>query len=92
MTSGSRWTSAGRAVGDAAAEVEDGDPVGQPMTMPMSCSTRTTEIPSAERISSTASAIRSVSSAFMPATGSSSSSSRGSVHSARATSTRFWSP
>ena len=36
--------------------------------------------------------MRAVSSAFMPATGSSSSSSRGSVHSARATSTRFWSP
>ena len=38
------------------------------------------------------SAMRRVSSAFMPATGSSSSSSVGSVHSARAISTRFWSP
>ncbi len=60
--------------------------------MPMSCSTSTMEIPSPERISRMAAAMRAVSSAFIPATGSSSRSSRGSVQSARATSTRFWSP
>ena len=62
------------------------------MTIPMSCSTRITEMPRAARISRITSAMRTVSCAFMPATGSSSSSSRGSMHSARATSTRFWSP
>ena len=92
MTSGSRWTSAGVPSAMRRPKSRTVTRSASDMTMPMSCSTRMTEIPSADRISTTASAMRSVSSAFMPATGSSSSSRRGSVHRARATSTRFWSP
>ena len=92
MTSGSAWVSSGVPSAIRRPKSSTVTRSAMLMTMPMSCSTRTIEMPSSSRISSTARAIRSVSSAFMPATGSSSSSSRGSVHSARATSTRFWSP
>ena len=92
MTSGSACTSAGVPSAMRRPKSSTVTRSASDMTMPMSCSTRTTEMPSADRISRIDSAMRAVSSAFMPATGSSSSSSRGSVQSARATSTRFWSP
>ena len=49
-------------------------------------------MPRVSRTSRMVSAMLAVSVSFMPAAGSSSISSRGSVASARATSTRFWSP
>jgi hypothetical protein len=63
-----------------------------PITSPMSCSTSSTEMPSASRRSVMVTAISAVSVAFSPAAGSSSSSSVGSTASARAMSTRLATP
>ena len=57
----------------------------------VSCSMTTTEIPRS-RIAKISCRVPSVSCAFMPAVGSSSSSTDGSVASARAISSRRWSP
>ena len=62
------------------------------MTTPRSCSTSTTVIPHSFLISRMKRTISSFSSMFMPAMGSSSSSSFGPRVRARATSTRFWTP
>lgn len=62
------------------------------MTMPMSCSTSRIEMPRLSRTDSMRPAISRRSPPFIPATGSSSRSSRGSMHSARASSTRFCTP
>jgi hypothetical protein len=62
------------------------------MTIPMSCSTSRIEMPRLSRTETISPAISRRSPPFMPATGSSSSSSRGSTHSARASSTRFCTP
>ena len=62
------------------------------ITRPMSCSTSSIEMPSSWRMSRMNRAMSSVSSWFIPATGSSSSSSSGSMASARPSSTRFWNP
>ncbi|CFW33943.1 Uncharacterised protein [Bordetella pertussis] len=60
--------------------------------MPMSCSTMSTVTPHSARASRMKRAISSVSSRFMPATGSSSIRMRGCIASARASSTRFCRP
>ena len=62
------------------------------MTSPISCSTRIIAIESSSRMSRMNRAMSSVSSRFMPATGSSSRSSSGSMASARPSSTRFCTP
>ena len=62
------------------------------MTMPMSCSTISTVTPHSSRTSRMKRAMSSVSSRFMPATGSSSISTLGRIASARAISTRFCNP
>ena len=85
-------TSAGGAAGDDLAEVEHDDVVEMSITMPMSCSTSSTVTPHSSCTSRMKRAMSSVSSRFMPATGSSSSSTRGRIASARASSTRFCRP
>lgn len=62
------------------------------MTIPMSCSTIRTEIPRASLIREMVRAMARRSAVFIPATGSSRSSSLGSMHKARASSTRLRSP
>ncbi len=62
------------------------------ITRPMSCSTRIMAMPSSSLMSRMKRAMSSVSSRFIPATGSSSSSRRGSIASARPSSIRFWIP
>ena len=62
------------------------------ITMPMSCSTISTVTPHSARASRMKRAMSSVSSRFMPATGSSSISTLGCIASARASSTRLRSP
>ena len=62
------------------------------MTTFMSCSIRSTVTPRSSRTLLTNAVNWAVSCGFMPAVGSSSSSSLGSVPSARATSSRRWSP
>jgi hypothetical protein len=58
----------------------------------MSCSTKIIGMPAWARTLAISCAISALSSEFIPATGSSSNISLGSIASARANSTRFWMP
>jgi hypothetical protein len=82
----------GRPVGDLLAVVEHDHAVEMSITTPMSCSISTMVVPNWSFTSRMKRHMSCFSSTFMPAIGSSSSSSVGSAASARPSSTRFCRP